>query len=621
MQHIYNQANDQKRIRQPVYTEELSAIKIQTIYRGVRERRRFKEKRKLLGVVIEVPDQSHESYARHVLGQERQLSRQNAMPNVGSGDDSDTKGVQEIPQSSTDISPSPSTAKERRKHTTTWFQWGFGIGKELEASGRPSSKLIHPLSPFGLTWIAITAIFLAYTALVTPPMIAFQWLDAECAQVPTLPLDVLLDCFFIVDVILNFNTGVLTMGEYVDDRWKVAKMYLKGSFFFDCFTSFPVSFFELVTAQACKEIQTSDVAGDSSESGGHTGLRLIRAIKPLRWFKIARIMKLGKAQGIVHLLLDHWNISPKNGKEFMVMLKLTMIIHIISCMWWLWKVLGMCDFSQIDAKEGGCDSIENWLDNVIPWGDMHQRKPLDSVEGKVEAYFVSVYLVAMTLTTVGFGDITACNTSERVGYALLFVVGAFIWGNLLAQITEIHVASAAREQEVLIKVQKTLDFLIENDCPPKLRTEIIQWTRLNEDNYDVNESKQLMVQQLPRTLQRILVRHLYSREVSRVPVFSYIESHDDSDAALDKMQETFISEVFLQFEYKTFTPGDVVINFSDPADRLVIIVSGSVRVEFEHSQIQLEPLNLSQGQFVGDMAILGEKDWAVSTCFGRVCSL
>ncbi len=496
------------------------------------------------------------------------------------------------------------------------FQWVFGIGPELEASGRPSSKLIHPLSPFGLTWIAITAIFLAYTALVTPPMIAFHWLDAECAEVPTLPLDVLLDCFFIVDVILGFNTGVLTMGEYVDDRWKVAMMYLKGSFVFDCFTSFPVSFFELVTAQVCKEIQTSEVAGEPSESGGHTGLRLIRAIKPLRWFKIARIMKMGKITRIVTLLFDHWNISPKNGKEFLVMLKLTLIIHIISCIWWLWKVLGMCDYSQ----EGRCDSIENWLDGVIPWGE-YERKPLDSVEGKVEAYFVSVYLVAMTLTTVGFGDITACNTAERVGYALLFVAGAFIWGNVLAQITEIHVASTAREHEVLIKVQKTLDFLIENDCPTKLRTEIIQWTRLNEDNYDVNESKQLMVQQLPRNLQRMLVRHLYSREVSRVPVFSYIESRDDSDAALDKMQETFISEVFLQFEYKTFTPGDVVINFSDPADRLVIIVSGSVRVEFEHSQIQLEPLNLSQGQFVGDMAILGEKDWAVSTCFGRVCSL
>ena len=36
---------------------------------------------------------------------------------------------------------------------------------------------------------------------------------------------------------------------------------------------------------------------------GGTQLRMIRVIKPLRWFKIARIMKLGKAGPIIHLLM------------------------------------------------------------------------------------------------------------------------------------------------------------------------------------------------------------------------------------------------------------------------------------------------------------------------------
>ena len=37
-----------------------------------------------------------------------------------------------------------------------------------------------------------------------------------------------------------------TGGEYLDDRCTVALHYLKGMFLFDCVTSFPVSFFELV---------------------------------------------------------------------------------------------------------------------------------------------------------------------------------------------------------------------------------------------------------------------------------------------------------------------------------------------------------------------------------------
>jgi len=45
--------------------------------------------------------------------------------------------------------------------------------------------LIYPLSVFGITWVSITAVLLAYTALVTPPVIAFHWLDPDCTVIPT----------------------------------------------------------------------------------------------------------------------------------------------------------------------------------------------------------------------------------------------------------------------------------------------------------------------------------------------------------------------------------------------------------------------------------------------------
>ena len=36
------------------------------------------------------------------------------------------------------------------------------------------------------------------------------------------------------------------------------------------------------------------------------------------------------------------------------------------------------------------------------------------------------------------------------------------------------------EQEKMEKIQKTLEFLMENECPRQLRTQIIQWTRFTE---------------------------------------------------------------------------------------------------------------------------------------------
>ena len=58
----------------------------------------------------------------------------------------------------------------------------FGIGPSDGVW--PPSRLIFPLSPFAVCWTAITCFFLLYTAVVTPAVIAFHWLDEECAKIP-----------------------------------------------------------------------------------------------------------------------------------------------------------------------------------------------------------------------------------------------------------------------------------------------------------------------------------------------------------------------------------------------------------------------------------------------------
>jgi hypothetical protein len=33
--------------------------------------------------------------------------------------------------------------------------------------------------------------------------------DPDCATVPTLMIDTVIDCFFLIDIIINFNTGLV----------------------------------------------------------------------------------------------------------------------------------------------------------------------------------------------------------------------------------------------------------------------------------------------------------------------------------------------------------------------------------------------------------------------------
>ena len=46
--------------------------------------------------------------------------------------------------------------------------------------------------------------------------------------------------------------------------------------------------------------------------------RIIRVLKPLRWFKLARLVKLGKADQIMDSFTDYFTISPRASKTVKV---------------------------------------------------------------------------------------------------------------------------------------------------------------------------------------------------------------------------------------------------------------------------------------------------------------
>ena len=86
-----------------------------------------------------------------------------------------------------------------------------------------------------------------------------------------------------------------------------------------------------------------------------------------------------------------------------------------------------------------------------------------------------------------------------------------------------------------------------------------------------------------------------------------VERHSSADAC--------ITTVLDKLEYKSFAPDETLIDFPDPADKMVIIVEGKVHCQFEHPTLAFSPMDLKRGDFIGDFAILGDQDWGSSSCF------
>jgi len=99
-----------------------------------------------------------------------------------------------------------------------------------------SRGLILPTNPNKTYWDFLVIFLLVYTASWVPFKVCFVD-DTTDFQ---FWFDIVVDCCFFTDIILNFFTIVdLGSGQYETRRGAIACLYIKGWFFLDLFTTIP----------------------------------------------------------------------------------------------------------------------------------------------------------------------------------------------------------------------------------------------------------------------------------------------------------------------------------------------------------------------------------------------
>jgi hypothetical protein len=67
--------------------------------------------------------------------------------------------------------------------------------------------------------------------------------------------------------------------------------------------------------------------------------------------------------------------------------------------------------------------------------------------------------------------------------------------------------------------------------------------------------------------------------------------------------------------YVSVLPDQVLVDFQDTADSMTVIVTGHCVIRFQHPNFDRPNKSLKEGDFFGEMTLLGEEDWATSACF------
>jgi hypothetical protein len=128
--------------------------------------------------------------------------------------------------------------------------------------------LVDPEGRFKLTWDTLHIFFMGYIVIATPYKFSFVGDDESLIWNIA---DYVVDCFFLLDMILTFFIPVYTKNKQITNHCKIAIEYFKLWFWIDFLSIFPFDWI-------------------FSQTGGYT--ILLKATKIPRLWKVFRVAKL-----------------------------------------------------------------------------------------------------------------------------------------------------------------------------------------------------------------------------------------------------------------------------------------------------------------------------------------
>lgn len=353
--------------------------------------------------------------------------------------------------------------------------------KEEPVSAMSSHYMLHPKGTRKNYWDLLVGALILYSVLLIPVQIGFEMQVSRSHQI----FDNVVDGLFFVDILYCCRTAVYSEEEdaYVAIPSQVFALYFRSWFAIDFLSSIP--FDQIVSAildTRFKELKS---------------IRLLKVVRITRLLKLARLLKLTKYKQLIE---DHAGVSPIVFDLFRMISEVIFIGHLVACTWW-----------AVTFNIGH----EGWMANVNGINLRHQ--PV------ADQYVASVYFTFTTLTTTGYGDVTSTNTEERILNIIIMIVGATVFGYIVASVSSLMGNLNQAQAQKTEKLSELSGFLTEKNCPARLTGSIMRFVRHSQSRTSIHDEEGILYR-LPLHL-ALAISYNDNREImKKIPIFRYIKN-------------------------------------------------------------------------------------------------
>nr|XP_046246482.1 potassium/sodium hyperpolarization-activated cyclic nucleotide-gated channel 1 [Scatophagus argus]XP_046246483.1 potassium/sodium hyperpolarization-activated cyclic nucleotide-gated channel 1 [Scatophagus argus] len=462
-------------------------------------------------------------------------------------DDGDSRGNQTYMQRQFSSMLQPGV----NKFSLRMFGSQKAVEKEQERVKSAGNWIIHPYSDFRFYWDFTMLMFMVGNLIIIPVGITFF---KDETTTPWIIFNVVSDTFFLMDLVLNFRTGIVFEDntEIILDPDKIKKNYLKTWFVVDFVSSIPVDYIFLIVEKGI----------DSEVYKTARALRIVRFTKILSLLRLLRLSRLIRYihqwEEIFHMTYD---LASAVMRIFNLIGMMLLLCHWDGCLQFLVPMLQ--DFPS------DCWVSLNKMVNDS-WSEL---------------YSFALFKAMSHMLCIGYGRQAPESMSDIWLTMLSMIVGATCYAMFIGHATALIQSLDSSRRQYQEKYKQVEQYMSFHKLPADFRQKIHDYYEHRYQGKMFDEES--ILEELNEPLREEIVNFNCRKLVASMPLFANADPN-------------FVTAMLTKLRFEVFQPRDYIVREGTIGKKMYFIQHGVVSV-LTKGNISMK---LMDGSYFGEICLL-----------------
>uniref|UniRef100_A0A8C9RLE6 Hyperpolarization activated cyclic nucleotide gated potassium and sodium channel 2 n=1 Tax=Scleropages formosus TaxID=113540 RepID=A0A8C9RLE6_SCLFO len=425
------------------------------------------------------------------------------------------------------------------------------VEREQERVKSAGSWIIHPYSDFRFYWDFTMLLFMVGNLIIIPVGITFF---KDETTTPWIIFNVVSDTFFLMDLVLNFRTGIVIEDntEIILDPETIKKKYLKTWFVVDFVSSIPVDYIFLIVEKGI----------DSEVYKTARALRIVRFTKILSLLRLLRLSRLIRYihqwEEIFHMTYD---LASAVMRIFNLIGMMLLLCHWDGCLQFLVPMLQ-------DFPEDCWVSLNKMVNDS--WSEL---------------YSFALFKAMSHMLCIGYGRQAPESLSDIWLTMLSMIVGATCYAMFIGHATALIQSLDSSRRQYQEKYKQVEQYMSFHKLPADFRQKIHDYYEHRYQGKMFDEES--ILEELSEPLREEIVNFNCRKLVASMPLFANAEPN-------------FVTAMLTKLRFEVFQPKDYIIREGTIGKKMYFIQHGVVNVLTKGTM----GMKLSDGSYFGEICLL-----------------